>query len=185
MVDEPDPLVLKWIEWIEGPLVQDVVALHSRRTIWNGITEMARATPGVGDRPSAYWDYNRDCYAVTQAMGIRRVTDLTRGVISLAKLVDEMKTAAKARRFTREDFLAPWAYDELLAQRAEHGWRMFAGGGEHFDPRLAEEDLRTLRRRDVQEVLAGAQGRLLADPRTLGAGRLARDLPPAVERRSC
>lgn len=101
MTDEADPVVAKWIRWIEGPLVDDVVALHFRRQIWRGINDMAKATPGVGDYPSAFWDYNRDCYVVTQAIGIRRLADMSRGVISLAKLIDEMKTAAKARRFTR------------------------------------------------------------------------------------
>lgn len=140
------PIVEKWIGWIDGPLVDEVLSLHSRREIWNGIAEMAAATPGVGDRPSAFWDYHRDCYVAAQAVGIRRVTDLTRGVISLAKLIDEMKTAAKARQFTREIFLAQWDLtDDLLQKRAEVGWRLFAGGGEQFDARLAEADLAMLR----------------------------------------
>lgn len=146
VTDQPDPVVAKWVRWIEGPLVDDVVALHFRRQIWRGINGMATATPGVGDYPSAFWDYNRDCYVVTQAIGIRRLADMSRGVISLAKLIDEMKTAAKASRFTRATFLSQWGVsDDLLARRAEEGWRLFAGGGEHFDSRLADADLEILR----------------------------------------
>ena len=107
---------------------------------------MAIATPGVGDYPSAFWDYNRDCYVVTQAIGIRRLADMSRGVISLAKVIDEMKTAAKARRLTRATFLSQWDMtDDLLARREEDGWRLFAGRGEHFEPRLADADLEILR----------------------------------------
>jgi hypothetical protein len=146
VTSEPNPTVTRWIGWIEGPLVDDVVGLYSRREIWNGINEMARSTPGVGDRPSSFWDYNRDCYAITQAIGVRRLTDLSRGVVSLAKLIHEMRTAARAREFTREVFLAQWSLsDPLLLERAERGWRMFAGGGDHFDRRIADADLAALR----------------------------------------
>jgi hypothetical protein len=84
-------------------------------------------------------------YVIAQAVVIRRLADTTKGVISLAKLIQEMQTTAKAKQFTREIYRSQWDLsNELMSIRADEGWSLFSGGGEHFDPTLAQADLKTL-----------------------------------------
>jgi len=90
---------------------------------------MAVSNPIIRDKPSIFWEYNRDCYVISQSVVVRRQADTTRGVSSLAKLLQEMPTEAKARTFTRTAFLAQFQIgdDELLEGRALSGWNQFLG----------------------------------------------------------
>jgi hypothetical protein len=137
---------------------------------------MAVSNPVIREKPSIFWQYNRDCYAIAQSVVVRRQTDTTKGVTSLAKLLQEMATAAKARTFTRAAFLAQFAPggDELLENRALSGWNQFSGGGEYFDFRIAEHDLGELLcdRRRVKDyvdrhIVHSAQAAATADVVTI------------------
>ena len=141
-----DEHVARWRGWIEGPIRHDVIGMHHKRQIWRELTVLLEANPGVADTPSVFWEWMRESYVTTQAIGIRRQADRDPRACSLARLIEEMRDDAP--RLTRAYFLGLWEqrHDEWMMRRAEEAFDALAGqGGEHLDPAVPKADLASLR----------------------------------------
>lgn len=145
MTAELGATAAKWRSWIAGPIRSDVVGMHFKRLVWREIGAMMNANPTVGEIPSAFWDFHQENYAAAQAIAIRRQADRNARTCSLAVLISEMRDNAEL--LTREDhigLLGDRAADELMKRRANAGFTELAGGGDHLDPMVAENDLTAL-----------------------------------------
>jgi hypothetical protein len=137
--------VERWREWIRGPIRDDMIDMHFRRLIWKRVGEIAEANREVRNQGSAFWDFLRDTYAVTQAIAIRRQADTDRRVCSLALVIKQMRDNAEA--LTRDSYVSLWDQnDELLVQRGQRNFDLLAGeGGDHLDPAIPTADLEALK----------------------------------------
>jgi AbiU2 len=145
MAADVDATVAKWREWIEGPIRTDVVGMHFKRQIWREIAKIMDANPGVGELPSAFWDFYQETYAAAQAIAIRRQADTDKRTCSLARLITEMRDSAHL--LTREDYIGLLGDrpSDGMKERMESGFSGLAGGGDHLDPQIAEADLAELK----------------------------------------
>ena len=135
-----DERVEKWTKWIDGPIKNGVIAVHFHRYIWR---EIGRIIEEHGDLPdSAFWQYHRDLYAVSQAVAVRRQADLHRDTASLARLLVEI----------RDDPQETYArvLDSPLGSRiraictASMGLDDGGRTGDHLDPAIPAADLERL-----------------------------------------
>jgi hypothetical protein len=136
----------KWTRWIDGPIKGGVITMNHHRQIWRGVADVIRAHGSLPD--SAYWQYQIDIYAATQAIAVRRQGDLDPRVASLAKLLSEV--ANRAELLTPEWWVGLWnidATDDYEFAHARSRWKTSFGGelAVHLDPAIPRRDLRRLR----------------------------------------
>lgn len=112
--------------------------------MWRGSAEIVTANVTLAETPSSWWDYHRDMYAITQAVGVRRQADVDRDVASLAKIISEMQH--HGHHYTLDDFLGQWhTNDPYLVQKATETFRGFSVDGQRFSPDVAKADYLQLR----------------------------------------
>jgi hypothetical protein len=160
-----DSKVEKWRRWVEGDYIQaEILRMNLNRAMLREIFEMAQEA----DLPPSYFlDYLRELYGTTQAVAIRRQTEVHPRVITLGKLLAEM--TEDAHRITRKFYCAMWDGNDEHWQRVanESFDERMAGnaGGNHLDPSIPATDLETLRdkaasvKKFVDEHLAHADRR--------------------------
>jgi hypothetical protein len=124
-----DGLYEKWQEWIEG-IYREVVTLFAYRSFYRGLVDMTAANDAIP--PSSFFAALPAWYGVTQAMGVRRQTDLGRDAVSLARLLTNM--AEHPQVMTRERFLALWDDDEYDQRRGNEEFDNYAGRGSDVIP---------------------------------------------------
>lgn len=141
-----DEHVERWRGWIEGPIRNDIIGMHHKRQIWRELGDMLSTNPRVANMASTFWEWMRETYATTQAIGIRRQADRDPRACSLARLIQEMRDDAP--RLTRAYFLSLWSQqeDEWMMRLAEEAFDQLAGeGGDHLNPEVPRADLASLR----------------------------------------
>jgi hypothetical protein len=122
--DIEEALYEKWHEWIER-IYDEVVTLFAYRSYYRGLAEMTQANGAIP--ASSFFDALGAWYGVTQAMGVRRQTDVGGDAVSLAKLLSNM--AAHPQVMTRDRFLTLWG-DEGHSQRmGNEQYDKYAGAG--------------------------------------------------------
>jgi hypothetical protein len=119
-----DEHVEKWLGWIEGPIFNDIIGMHHKRQIWRELFDMVEQNPRVANTPSAFWDWIRETYVPTQAIGVRRQADRDDRACSLARLIEEMRDDAP--RLTRVYFVGLWE-EESRRYEAEKAFDALAG----------------------------------------------------------
>jgi hypothetical protein len=138
-----DSKVDKWRRWCDGPIKDEVVALHLHRYTWQ---EVARLLRTFGDKlpASYYWRYMRDSYVVMQSVAVRRHADTDPRVISLGRLLKEI--SGEPDRITRQVIAGIWKPKDAWAERdLDRAMTEWAGtGGTHLDPSIPLADLDTL-----------------------------------------
>jgi hypothetical protein len=140
----------KWIRWLEDGISQEVFTMYLHRLVWDRIQEMAKENVALGATSSYMWNWLFDLYAKTQAQAVRRQADMDRRAAGLARVIVELRDHPE--EVTREWFLAMVENEEHDADD-RHYWRNVSekehwgarfGGGDHFDPAVAEADLSRL-----------------------------------------
>ena len=107
-----DGLYEKWRAWIER-VYDETVTLFAYRSFYRGVAEMTQANEEIP--PSSLFDALGAWYATTQAMGVRRQTDVGADALSLAKLLTNM--ADHPEVMTRSRFLSLWGDEEHWQRR--------------------------------------------------------------------
>lgn len=145
-----DQRIEKWTRWIEGPIKNEVLAIHLRRHAWQEIGDLIDRNGGLP--PSYFWEFFRELYGHTQAVAVRRLADTHRDAGSLGKLIEEVHGAASL--LTRDFWIGLWdladgdtMHAKLDRKMAERGWERQFGGdvGDHLDPAIPQRDLERLR----------------------------------------
>lgn len=138
-----DQRIDKWVGWIDGTIKSNVLTMHLQREVWKDVSEILAANPDLPD--SYWWEFMRDTYATTQAVAVRRQADLTRGVASLGKLIEEI--GEDPSRLTKAFWLGHHEDADAYWMRvAEKAWANDFGRdvGAHLDPRIPATDLHAL-----------------------------------------
>jgi len=80
--------VARWMRWIDGPIKDDVAAMHARRDAWAAVWRMLEESEPRPD--SAWWALITDTYIVTQAVAVGRQAAVNPDAAALARLVSEI-----------------------------------------------------------------------------------------------
>lgn len=123
----------KWLEWLEGPKRDDptrkrysighqISMLIWNYTIYKTVSEFRKYAENdsnneIGFNLPFLWLFDQ-CYWDSQAIAVRRLTDNNRGMISLIKLLQDIKKNSKF--ITRENFVSfdgvPYDYEKAIIQ---------------------------------------------------------------------
>jgi hypothetical protein len=130
----------KWYVWLTAVISAEIHSMHLHRRVWlevRSILERNDALP-----PSYWWIFMADTYAVTQGVAVRRQVDNRKDVISLARLLIDIR--GHPTLLSRDYFLSrfdPNDADKLAW--AESFWaEAFAGKiGNYLDPAIPKADL--------------------------------------------
>ncbi len=120
-----DGLYEKWKAWIER-VYDETVTLFAYRSFYRGVAEMTQANDEIP--PSSFLDALGAWYATTQAMGVRRQTDVGGDAVSLATLLTNM--ADHPQVMTRGRFLSLWGDEEHWQQRGNEQYDRYADGAD-------------------------------------------------------
>ncbi len=147
-----DSRVEKWVSWIDGSIKDEVLGIYAQRHVHQSLAKMTQLHGGLP--PSHFFDYLSTWYASSQALAVRRQAETSSRVVSLGRLLVEVRD--NAERLTRNRFVSH-AHDELLGgELAATFDRRFGGNpGSHVDPALVEQDLTalTVAAADVREYV--------------------------------
>jgi AbiU2 len=175
----------KWTSWYADGIESDVFNMHLQRFVWLRVHEIAKDNADLGTTPSYLWDWLFDIYTKTQAQAVRRQADKDRRAGCLARIIIEI--GERPESVEREWWLSMTESDDSREEERHYWRRVYEGhwqdqfgGGEHFDPVIAEGDLARLQdeSRKVREYVNSHVAHL--DARVLG-GRLEGQLPTLDE----
>jgi len=125
----------RWRDWL-GTIDQDITTVYLFRSTWLTVGQIVRANSNIP--PSHFFAYMASIYGTSQALALRRLTDERKDVVSLARLVMDLKRHAS--QLTLEWWLTLQDGSEVS------DFRQFTKAGmNHFDPAIADEDLTLLR----------------------------------------
>lgn len=140
-----NPKFKKWLEWIEQ-IKDDTEALLINKAIHERYLEIVKANPEI-QSPSDFHEWTVRNYGSFMVMAIRRQLDTDSDVVSLRRLLEELKD--NPALLTKKWFRS--LYSDLDGKLpvpgeafADGDFKQHAGQLEHFDPKIAEEDLAKL-----------------------------------------
>jgi hypothetical protein len=119
-----DGLYEKWTTWIER-VYDETVTLFAYRSFYRGVSDITQANKEIP--PSSFFDALGAWYATTQAMGVRRQTDVGADAVSLAKVLTNM--GAHPEVMTRARFLSLWGDEDHWQRRGNEQYDRYAGAG--------------------------------------------------------
>lgn len=119
-----DALYEKWTAWIEK-IYDETVTLFSYRSFYRGVSEMTQNNSNIP--PSSFFDALGSWYATTQAIAVRRQTDLDKKAVSVARLLSSM--AANPTVMTRARFASLFGDEGHWQQHAKEQFDKYAGEG--------------------------------------------------------
>jgi hypothetical protein len=138
-----DSRIEKWRRWCNGPISTDVHTMHLHRYALREVGDIIDANDELP--PSYFFEYLLDTYAVAQAVAVRRQAETNARVITLGRLITEVRDDPE--RLTRTFWVGLWEDgDRMKLAIAEAAFtKQFApDDGKHLDPRIPEHDLQTL-----------------------------------------
>jgi hypothetical protein len=147
-----DSRVEKWRRWLEDTIRSEVLTVWWHRDVYRRVAQITQERePHLP--ASHFFDQLSSTYATSQAAAIRRQTDRDPRVISLARLLVEIR--GDPGRLSRERFVSQYDVDQQT--RADSSFsEMFAGNaGDHVDRDLVAADLDNLlvRAKEVVEYV--------------------------------
>ncbi len=125
----------RWLDWL-NTLRDDLYNVFLWRATWLTVGDMVRANPDI--QPSHYFAYLANTYGTSQAVAVRRLADDRSDVVSLARLIKEV------RKHATEITVEWWVGLDPNIDARDFG-RFRASGADHFDPSIASDDLAGLR----------------------------------------
>jgi hypothetical protein len=147
-----DSRVEKWVRWIDDPIKNEVLGVFAQRHVHQSLAKMTQLHGGLP--PSHFFDNLSAWYASSQALAIRRQAEGSSRVVSLGRLLVEVRDDPERLTMTR---FVSHARDELLrGELAATFARLYGGNtGTHVDPALVEQDLTalTVAAADVKEYV--------------------------------
>ena len=136
-----DERIDKWRDWAEAKIGPEIFTMHLHRSVFK---EIGQIVEGNGSLPPSYfWEYLRDTYATTQAVAVRRQAEASARVVSLARLLNEIR--GDPARFTEEWFVGMWGWDDERIARKTFAETFGGDVTTHLDPAIPEADLRHMR----------------------------------------
>ncbi len=138
--DESDALFAKWVSWFER-INDDISYLHRDREVWRDLVAMIDANKAI---PESWWikEWITQLTVKGLALGIRRQTDKGRDVISLVRLLNDIKKNPSV--MSRDRFIAICSPgdDDYMVLRVNLNFDQWAGpGGSEIDPGLVQKRL--------------------------------------------
>jgi hypothetical protein len=136
----------RWRTWLVNDGTRDtiyaqVVEMLMFRQIWDGFTYVYDNAPEAAREDATFLSWIRFSYARSQGLGVRRMADLRRDVVSLARLIDHVWRYPTV--LSRERFIA--LQGEPDAFRQPDSWfDGLAGTGDYIDPRIPAQDFSDL-----------------------------------------
>lgn len=125
----------RWQAWLES-IKNEVLTAYLWRATWLTVGDIVRDNATIP--PSHYFRYLADTYGAAQASAVRRLTDERRDVVSLARLIKDLRRHAP-------NVTAEW-YANHRPEAERRDFRPFQlENTEHFDPAIADADLVKLR----------------------------------------
>jgi hypothetical protein len=135
-----------WRTWLgEEPknpsISEDVVSMYATRAIWWGFNAIYGKAPEEARKNATFQQWIASNYFRSQALGIRRQTDLRTDVISLAALIKRVAEAPQV--LSRERFSDAHGLDEYADQDFDDV--IGVAGLNHIDSATPLDDLKRLR----------------------------------------
>lgn len=135
-----------WRTWLgEEPknpsISEDVVSMYAARAIWWGFNAIYGKAPEEARKNATFQQWIASNYFRSQALGIRRQTDLRTDVISLAALIKRVAEAPQV--LSRERFSDAHGLDEYADQDFDDV--IGVAGLDHIDSATPLDDLKRLR----------------------------------------
>lgn len=125
----------RWTGWLET-IYHDVVGMLASRQIWRHVNETLGSAPTeVTSRGGMFQSWMFTGYKETQALAVRRQTDVRTDVVSLGRLIQEV--AAFPQVISRDRFLASHRPDDR--GMAQGFYDNLVGAGLSSLPRAAPE----------------------------------------------
>jgi hypothetical protein len=151
---DPDKEWTKWQNWLgtepKGKTIKaQVVEMLAFRQIWEGFNYVHESAPEGAREDGTFLSWVRFGYARSQALGVRRMADMSRDVLSLARLIDRVwryPTVLSRERFVRMQTIG----EGNLGGLADGLFDELAGPGEYIDPRIPAQDYEDLQARTKQ-----------------------------------
>lgn len=139
MPPNQDDIVTKWVKWLDR-INDDITMLHADRQIWREMMNLLQAKQQIPEREFMMsWITQQSVAAL--AMGIRRQRDRRTDVISLARLLQEIKDNPDV--LTRDRFVeqtcVPGADDYLRSAMHKTFDRWAGDDGPNVNPELIKE----------------------------------------------
>ncbi len=149
----------RWQQWIEE-ICDQVAYLFVFRHIYKVVRQIVASNPHLRKEPNIFWWWLDYAYATTMLMGLRRLGDRSKEVISLYRLLDDIRNHPKVlsreryRRLRESLWKQPNVVSNALvrqtakmtvSQKANEVFDELCGHGKpHIDPKVVEEDLKRL-----------------------------------------
>lgn len=128
----------KWQKWLLI-IQRELEDLLISRSMFNRYIEIAKGNPRIHE-PSDFHDWTKTNYVSYVASTIRRQLDLDDDVISIHRLLEQIKQ--NPNLFTKDWHRS--LYPKLGSAQADANFKEFAGLEDHIDPRIVEEDINKL-----------------------------------------
>lgn len=149
----------RWQQWIEE-IWKQVADLFVFRHIYKVVRQIVASNPHLRETPNIFWWWLNYAYVTVMVMGLRRLGDRSTEVISLYRLLDDIRNHPKIlsrERYLRfyerlwsqpnvaSDVFLQQVVKAAVIQKAEEVFDASGGHGKsHIDPKAVEEDLKRL-----------------------------------------
>lgn len=140
-----DPKFQKWLRWIDQ-IKDDTEALFINKAIHERYLEIVKVNPDI-QAPSDFHEWTIRNYGSYMVMGIRRQLDTDSDVVSLKRLLEELKDnpGLLTKKWFRTLYSGLEGKMPIPAESfADGDFERHAGKLEYFDPQIAESDLSKL-----------------------------------------
>jgi hypothetical protein len=142
---QPNPQkIAMWQKWSER-IGQDVIHLLGHRKIYKSYAELLDLNPDVVKNGGLFHQWINETYITSVAMGIRRQLDTDKDVISLLKLIRDIKN--NPNDLTRDWHISLYKSnldDDIKNAIANETFTKHAGAGNIIDIKILEEDEKKL-----------------------------------------
>jgi len=137
-----DPKFTKWIKWVDV-IHKDTESILLNKEIHSRYLEIVKANIDI-QSPSDFHEWSIRNYGSYVVMAIRRQLDCDNDVISLKRLLTELKDSPQL--LTKKWFRSLYSSSDNnlpipIESFADGDFESHAGSMEHFDPAIAETDL--------------------------------------------
>jgi len=133
--------ITKWQRW-QKDIENDIIYLLTNRKIYKSYGEIVNGNTGIQNNGVLFHNWIKVNYVTFVAMSIRRQLDKDYDVISLERLLSDIKS-------NPESLSRKWhasLYDGFIVNNyADQMFNKYAGSGDYIDPVIIEKDLSELK----------------------------------------
>jgi hypothetical protein len=152
---DPDEEWARWIAWLgeegRGPSIwEDVLAMMASRQIWDGLRTVQNQAPVAALKNATFWSWAAENYVRRQALAIRRQVDLDKDVVSLGRLIDQVRRYPHV--LSRDRYSARTAGWMTRAQADGFFDEMVGSGRPSIDPDVPRAELAKMKTRTSKIV---------------------------------